>query len=408
MGVLFISHSSKDNDQAIRVRDWLKQEGWRDVFLDLDPSQGLVPGQRWQEELKRAGENCVAVMVLISPDWVASRWCQIEFLLADQLGKRIFPVLIAPTPFETLPVEISAKFQLADISSPEKEADGLQRLALGLRRAGLDPTSFDWPPANETNRCVYRGLQALDVQDAAIFFGRDAQITRGLDDLRRLRDGAPQRMLVILGASGAGKSSFLRAGLIARLQRDTENFVVLPVMRPERAAITGPQGLAASMRGAGVSLDPAAGATGFAQALAAVRVPVVDTLRRHANAARESYTAKAPTIILPIDQAEELFGPDNAECAAFCEIVAGGVAQDGNTVVVATIRSDFMKPCSLACLQTARRRFHCPPFRSALLRRSSKDRRGWLNHRWRSSRILPNNCWRTLTRKMRCLYWLSR
>lgn len=57
-------------------------------FLDLDPAHGLAPGQRWQEELKRAGENCAAV-VLVSPNWVASRWCQTEFPVADQLGKRI-------------------------------------------------------------------------------------------------------------------------------------------------------------------------------------------------------------------------------------------------------------------------------------------------------------------------------
>ena len=185
MGVLFISHSSQDNDHAVRVRDWLKANGWGEVFLDLDPGQGLAPGQRWQEELKRAGENCAAVVVLVSPNWVASRWCQTEFLVADQLGKRIFPVFVAPTSFDELPIELKAKFQLADISTPEKESEGFQRLAIGLKRAGLDPKSFDWPPASEPNRAVYRGLQALDVQDAAIFFGRDAAITRGLDELRR-------------------------------------------------------------------------------------------------------------------------------------------------------------------------------------------------------------------------------
>jgi len=65
-------------------------------------------------------------------------------------------------------------------------------------------------------------------------------------------DGAPERMLVILGASGAGKSSFLKAGLVARLTRDEENFLVLPVIRPERAALSGNQGLAAS-----IARDPA-------------------------------------------------------------------------------------------------------------------------------------------------------
>ena len=59
----------------------------------------------------------------------------------------------------------------------------------------------------------YPGLAALDVEDAAIFFGRDAQIVHGLDKICGLSRACVERMLVILGASGAGKSSFLRAGL---------------------------------------------------------------------------------------------------------------------------------------------------------------------------------------------------
>ena len=58
-----------------------------------------------------------------------------------------------------------------------------------------------------------------------------------------MREAAPPRLLVILGASGAGKSSFLRAGLIPRLARDNDNFFVLPIIRPERATITGENGL---------------------------------------------------------------------------------------------------------------------------------------------------------------------
>ena len=368
MGVLFISHSSQDNDQAVRVRDWLKSQGWGEVFLDLDPAQGLAPGQRWQEELKRAGENCAAVVVLVSPNWVASRWCQTEFLVADQLGKRVFPVFIAPTPFDDLPLELKGKFQLADISTPEKEAEGFQRLAHGLKRAGLDPTSFHWPPPGEPTRSVYRGLQALDVQDAAIFFGRDAAITKGLDELRRLRDGAPELLLVILGASGAGKSSFLRAGLMARLKRDEQNFLVLPIVRPERAAMSGAQGLIASLRTAG--FQPAdsgnAGqmpAAQLAQAFAELRRPVVERLTRNAEAARETYSAKPPTIIIPIDQAEELFGAEQAERVVFCEALAGAIAQDGNALVVATIRSDSYEPLQTESLLASAPQllFNLPP-----------------------------------------------
>jgi formylglycine-generating enzyme required for sulfatase activity len=360
MGVLFISHSSQDNDQAIKVRDWLKSQGWGEVFLDLDPEKGLSPGQVWEDELKRAGENCSGIVMLISPNWVNSPWCQAEFLATKLLGKRFFPMLIAPTPREALRFELRG-LQFADISTPETEAEGFQRLAHGLRRAGLDPNSFDWPPPGEPNRSVYRGLSALDVQDAAIFFGRDAAITLGLDELRRLRDGAPKRVLVILGASGAGKSSFLRAGLIARLKRDEENFLVLPIIRPERAAVSGAQGLAASLSsasGRSVALNSAAE---LAQAFAELRRPVVERLTRNAEAARETYSAKPPTVVIPIDQAEELFGAENTERAAFCDMLANALGEDGNALVVATMRTDSYESLQKGWLPESQTVMTLPP-----------------------------------------------
>ena len=341
MGILFISHSSKNNSTARRVRNWLRDQGWNDVFLDLDPTEGLAPGQRWQDELKRAGENCAAVIALISPDWAASRWCQAEFLLAEQLGKRIFPVFVVPTPLDDLPSELKAKFQLADISSPEREAEGFERLAIGLKRAGLDPRSFPWPPANDRQRAVYRGLGALEEVDAAIFFGRDTVITKGLDELRRLRAAAPQRLFVVLGASGAGKSSFLRAGLISRLARDEENFLVLPIIRPESAAITGTLGLAASLtKATGQTVALTNGPQLLVEAFSKLRAPIVDRLSRTASVGGEAYSAKPPTVVIPVDQAEELFNIENLEGQAFCRLIAAALALDQNALVIVAIRSD--------------------------------------------------------------------
>jgi len=120
---------------------------------------------------------------------------------------------------------------------------------------------------------------------------------------------------------------------------------VLPVVRPERAAIGGSQGLAASISTAlGRRVSLRGGADELAQAFADLRKPVVERLARNAEAARETYAAKPPTIIIPLDQAEELFGAENAERTAFCNIVAKAIAQDGNALIVATIRSDSYEP----------------------------------------------------------------
>jgi hypothetical protein len=85
MSRIFLSHSSLDSARAVEVRDWLVSEGWDDVFLDLDPARGVAPGERWQAALRAAAERCEAVLFLVSQHWLASRWCQSEYLLAKQL-----------------------------------------------------------------------------------------------------------------------------------------------------------------------------------------------------------------------------------------------------------------------------------------------------------------------------------
>lgn len=54
MSLIFISHSSRDNAEAVAMQDWLAKQGWGEVFLDLDPATGLAPGQRWRDELRKA------------------------------------------------------------------------------------------------------------------------------------------------------------------------------------------------------------------------------------------------------------------------------------------------------------------------------------------------------------------
>ncbi len=337
MSTLFISHSSKNNEQAVKVRDWLAAQGWTEIFLDFDPNAGIVPGRRWREELKKAGARCSAILVLISEEWLASKECWDEFRLATELGKDIFPCLITPCLPEDLPEEMRA-YQFADISSADRETNGFERLRIGLHRAGLAPDSFRWPPVDEPNRPFYPGLRALEEQDAAIFFGRDLHITKALDCIRRMRHGAPERMLVILGASGAGKSSFLKAGLLARLRRDTLRFHTLPCLRPSRSPLTGPTGLQ-SVLGMDHPLDTASILT----QLRKLRETALEERHRYLADYEDESSVIPPTIILPIDQAEELFATNadtDTEAATAIALLAEIVARDPNLLIIATIRSD--------------------------------------------------------------------
>src|ERR1043166_81354 len=136
MSRLFISHSSRNNDKAIAMRDWLAQNGWDDVFLDLDPHVGLAPGEYWRQALAAAAGRCQAVLCLISPEWNTSSWCLNEFLLAKQYGKYVFPIIVSDIDIRELAGEITANHQVVDLVH---DPHGWERLKEGLRRAGLDP-----------------------------------------------------------------------------------------------------------------------------------------------------------------------------------------------------------------------------------------------------------------------------
>ena len=78
--------------------------------------------------------------------------------------------------------------------------------------------------------CPFIGLQPFDEADAPWFFGRDEQVD---ELLRRL---ASTRFLAVIGTSGCGKSSLVRAGLVPSLKRgylsDAGTRWKVAVMRP--------------------------------------------------------------------------------------------------------------------------------------------------------------------------------
>ena len=85
-----------------------------------------------------------------------------------------------------------------------------------------DPSLTSAPPVPEPNAtCPYQGLVPYDRNDAETFFGREVEVS---ECLRRLADDG---VLVVAGPSGSGKSSLVRAGIAAALERDGRRVVVL-------------------------------------------------------------------------------------------------------------------------------------------------------------------------------------
>lgn len=81
-----------------------------------------------------------------------------------------------------------------------------------------------------STECPYLGLKPYDLDDAEVFFGRDAEVAAGL---RKLADNS---VLAVVGPSGCGKSSLARAGIAARLRSGGRRVVVMtPGVHPVAA-----------------------------------------------------------------------------------------------------------------------------------------------------------------------------
>lgn len=348
--------------EAVALRDWLAENGWDDVFLDLDPERGVAAGERWERALHAAATRCEAVVFVVTRRWLASGWCRKEYALARGLNKKLFAVVVDPDlRIDDLPLELRGTWQIVDLGGGEMQIfrtvlpgsleekhvalsrEGLRRLKRGLEKAGLDAKFFAWPPANEPERAPYRGLKPLEAEDAGVFFGREAPIVEATDRLRGLSAGAPPRLLVILGASGAGKSSFLRAGLLPRLARDDRAFMPLPVVRPGGAALYGETGLLRALEGA----FPEKTRAELRAALQSGVGPLLQLFSAKVAAAMaarvgEDDHGKAPAIVIAVDQAEELFRAEGAaESTKLLELLrALTLLETPKVIVLFAIRSD--------------------------------------------------------------------
>ncbi|QZH62464.1 TIR domain-containing protein [Mycolicibacterium farcinogenes] len=370
MSRIFLSHSSADNRQAIALKAWLIEQdpGLADeIFFDLDRRTGIPAGVRWKEALRRANERCEAVICLLSDSWEASHECKLEYRHAEDLNKPIFTVRLQALSGS----DITSEWQRCDVfgDGPKTSVavdegaepvefltEGLLRLRDGLRAAGIGADTFAWPPAGEPDRAPYRGWQPLQEVDAAVYFGRDAQIGRALTVIRELRSADGGRLFVVLGPSGVGKSSFLRAGLLPRLRRDDRHFLPMPIVRPQRNALTGDGGLAQSIYDLRVAAGlPQPGLGEIKRGVrdvGRVRYWLTEAQLAAQNRILDPAGTAPPSLVLPIDQAEELFGVDAGEQAgAFLDVLSGLLDPDDDSlslIVTATIRSDRYEP-----LQTA-------------------------------------------------------
>jgi hypothetical protein len=314
------------------MKDWLRDQGFGAIFLDFDKHAGIPPGADWERTLYHEIERSEAVILIQTPSWMESKWCFAEFTQARALGKAIFPVIEAPTG-DTL---IARDIQALDLRSDRD--GGLERLARQLTRIALDAQGgFDW----DAGRAPFPGLAAFTEEDAAIYFGRDEDIRRLIERMNARRAQGGAKLLALLGSSGSGKSSLLKAGVLPRLKRDRSNWIVIPPFRPKSEPLEEFACALASACGPGTDWRKL---RGDLDGKDAARV-----LQDIANELRVRAGANQAQILISIDQAEELFSTAQPRSAQrFLDVLSDALSGYGPFIGLMALRSDFLEKLQLA------------------------------------------------------------
>ena len=218
-------------------------------------------------------------------------------------------------------------------------------------RIGPDPKTDDQATTRTIEGNPYRGLSSFNIEDAPLFFGR----TRALNELRDVletQNAMRRGFVIVTGGSGSGKSSLVKAGLLADLKNPYRvgrvGLCRHAVMRPTDQ--DGQLLLAVAQAIMSPTAFPELKAVGWtpedlARVAADKPQQMIDAIRHAAGvAARGERLADASDVRLCIvvDQLEELFtaGIPKSAIHEFTRLVTL-LARSDLVWVIATLRSDF-------------------------------------------------------------------
>ncbi|MEO8341223.1 MAG: SUMF1/EgtB/PvdO family nonheme iron enzyme [Nitrospirota bacterium] len=194
----------------------------------------------------------------------------------------------------------------------------------GVPSEGAPTLRIDWPD----DKSPYRGLQWFNQEYAPLFFGRDREV----NELVAKMSEPGGRALLVIGASGSGKSSVVAAGV--------------------RQAVTKQGRLPGSTQWVWQRIQPSDGDTpcdalarGLKEAFQLSARPRVTTTGPTLRDLLSQHLSQGQELILFVDQFEELFtsGFKERDIQTFLELLIGTAKDQTNRLrVVATIRSEYL------------------------------------------------------------------
>ena len=208
---------------------------------------------------------------------------------------------------------------------------------LDLQKQGQDMAIMD---REQTQRNPFPGLRPFRTGEAHLFFGREGQAEELIARLMQTH------FLGVLGNSGSGKSSLVRAGLIPALHAGKKQQRIadwkIVICRPGNSPV---QNLAAALAGANKNTTEEIILLPEVQRL----LPVLRESSFGLLEAEAGTSGHGKTLLI-VDQFEELFRFEReippGEAAHFVDLLLTAVRQEGsNLYAVVTMRSEFLGEC---------------------------------------------------------------
>jgi DNA-binding winged helix-turn-helix (wHTH) protein/tetratricopeptide (TPR) repeat protein len=206
----------------------------------------------------------------------------------------------------------------------------------------LTETTGTLMPSDWSEGSPFVGLDAFDESRAAVFFGRDTAILSLRETL--LRQEVAGGLVLVLGASGSGKTSLIKAGLLPALRRPEQPFRLIDTTMLDLGDVSGMSLLTATggalldLEAEGEPLLDGQSAEGIAAVLADEEDDAI-----HRLFSRCSRMGPQSRVLLFVDRLEAIFnnpGVDEGQRRRFL-IALDRLAHCGAVLVVAACRNDF-------------------------------------------------------------------
>ncbi|MDR4468234.1 MAG: SUMF1/EgtB/PvdO family nonheme iron enzyme [Nitrospira sp.] len=328
---VFLSYHRRDCDLVERIAQSLRERGLK-PFLDR---WYLVPGRPWPKALEQTLASCRAVAVCIGPGemgaWQAK---ESHFALNRQEREVDFPVIPVLLPGSDPALGFLGQNTWVDLRQGIDDPRLLSLLAGAIRGEVPGPEFSEQIKATRSTLCPYRGLEYFREEDSPFFFGRKAAIQTLYETVR------DHRFISVVGASGSGKSSIVRAGLLPQLRQEKERIwdvvTLFPGSEPLKALawavspLFEPETVGA--------MDRVKKIKNLADAFAKKDITLHDVGQSILE--RKSGTDR---LLLVIDHAEELYTVANDDCHSrrFIDDLLEASGKDSWTVML-TLRGDFV------------------------------------------------------------------